>query len=64
MPRFLLPLLPVLTALLLAVAPPPAPAASQVTTPQVKAELVAHAPDGVAPGKPLWLGLLIEHQPH
>ena len=37
---------------------------AQVTTPQVRAELVAHAPDGVTPGKPLWLGLLIEHQPH
>ena len=35
-----------------------------VTTPQVQAELVAHAPDGVAPGKPLMLGLLIRHQPH
>jgi thiol:disulfide interchange protein/DsbC/DsbD-like thiol-disulfide interchange protein len=35
-----------------------------VTTPQVRAELVAHAPEGVTPGKPLWLGLKIEHQPH
>ena len=35
-----------------------------VTTPQVRAELVAHAPDGVVPGKPLWLGLKIEHAPH
>ena len=35
-----------------------------VTTPQVRAELVAHAPQGVATGKPLWLGLKIEHQPH
>ena len=35
-----------------------------VTTPQVRAELVAHAPEGVAEGKPLWLGLKIEHQPH
>jgi thiol:disulfide interchange protein/DsbC/DsbD-like thiol-disulfide interchange protein len=34
-----------------------------VTTPQVQAELVAHAPEGVAPGKPLWLGLVIRHQP-
>jgi DsbC/DsbD-like thiol-disulfide interchange protein len=25
---------------------------------------VAHAPEGVAAGKPLWLGLLIAHQPH
>ncbi len=35
-----------------------------VTTPQVRAELVAHAPEGVAAGKPLLLGLKIEHQPH
>ena len=35
-----------------------------VSTPQVRAELVAHAPEGVAAGKPLWLGLKIEHQPH
>jgi thiol:disulfide interchange protein DsbD len=26
--------------------------------------LVAHAPQGVEPGKPVWLGLRIEHQPH
>jgi thiol:disulfide interchange protein DsbD len=35
-----------------------------VTTPQVRAELVAHAPEGLAAGKPVWLGLKIEHQPH
>ena len=35
-----------------------------VTTPQVRAELVAHAPEGIAAGRPFWLGLLIEHQPH
>ncbi|MFT3818865.1 MAG: thioredoxin family protein [Rubrivivax sp.] len=35
-----------------------------VTTPQVRAELLAHAPEGLGAGKPLWLGLLIEHQPH
>jgi len=33
-------------------------------TDQVKAELVAHAPQGVAPGKPVWLGLRIDHAPH
>ncbi len=38
-------------------------ASAVVTTEQVRAELVAHAPDGVGPGKPLWLGLQIEHQP-
>jgi thiol:disulfide interchange protein/DsbC/DsbD-like thiol-disulfide interchange protein len=37
---------------------------SVVRTDQVRAELVAHAPEGVAPGKTVWLGLLIEHQPH
>ena len=51
-------------ALLWAALPTLAPAASVVTTPQVRAELVAHAPEGVGPGKPLLLGLLIEHQPH
>ena len=49
-----------------------APAAAQwsavgaqavVTTPHVRAELVAQAPEGVAPGAPLWLGLQITHQP-
>jgi thiol:disulfide interchange protein/DsbC/DsbD-like thiol-disulfide interchange protein len=34
-----------------------------VSTEQVRAELVAHAPDGVAPGKTLWVGLLLAHQP-
>ena len=37
---------------------------STVRTDQVRAELIAHAPEGVAPGKTVWLGLLIEHQPH
>jgi thiol:disulfide interchange protein DsbD len=50
-------------ALLAGLLPAAVPAASQVTTPQVRAELLAHAPEGVAPGKPMWLGLLIEHQP-
>jgi len=35
-----------------------------VTTPQVRAELVAHAPAGVSAGQALRLGLKIEHQPH
>ncbi|MEI6028880.1 MAG: thioredoxin family protein [Betaproteobacteria bacterium] len=46
-----------------AVAAGPA-ATAAVRTEQVRAELVAHAPEGVAPGRPLWLGLRIEHQPH
>ncbi|MDY0108202.1 MAG: protein-disulfide reductase DsbD family protein, partial [Giesbergeria sp.] len=35
---------------------------SVVTTPQVRAELLAHAPEGVEPGKPVWLGLQLTHQ--
>jgi thiol:disulfide interchange protein/DsbC/DsbD-like thiol-disulfide interchange protein len=35
-----------------------------VTTPQVRAELLAHAPEGVAAGRTVMLGLKIEHQPH
>lgn len=34
-----------------------------VTTPHVRAELIAHAPQGIEPGQPLWLGLQITHQP-
>jgi DsbC/DsbD-like thiol-disulfide interchange protein len=36
---------------------------SVVTTEQVRAELMAHAPQGVAPGQPVWVGLQIRHQP-
>jgi len=43
----------------LAVAP-----SAVVTTPQVRAELVAHAPQGLDAGQPVWLGLKIKHQPH
>lgn len=34
-----------------------------VTTPHVRAELVAHAPQGVSAGAPVWVGLQIAHQP-
>jgi thiol:disulfide interchange protein DsbD len=33
-----------------------------VTTDRVRAELMAHAPDGVAPGQPVWVGLQLAHQ--
>jgi thiol:disulfide interchange protein DsbD len=36
---------------------------SVVTTSEVRAELLAHAPQGLAAGQPLWLGLQITHQP-
>jgi DsbC/DsbD-like thiol-disulfide interchange protein len=35
-----------------------------VKTDEVRAELVAHAPEGVSAGKPVWLGLAIDHAPH
>jgi thiol:disulfide interchange protein DsbD len=34
-----------------------------VTSERVRAELMAHAPDGVAPGKQVWVGLQLAHQP-
>jgi thiol:disulfide interchange protein/DsbC/DsbD-like thiol-disulfide interchange protein len=37
---------------------------SVVQTDQVRAELVAHAPQGLTPGAPVWLGLRLKHQPH
>ena len=39
-----------------------APTATVVTE-HVRAELVAHAPQGIAPGAEVWLGLAIEHAP-
>jgi len=39
-------------------------ASNVVTTPRVRAELMAYAPDGVTPGAPLWVGLQLTHQPH
>lgn len=42
----------------------PLPARTVFSTEQVRAELMAHAPEGVAPGKPVWLGLQLTHQPH
>ena len=53
-------------AIFLALLPPAlhAQGSAVVTTEQVRAELVAHAPEGVAAGKPVWLGLKLDHQPH
>lgn len=39
-------------------------AGATVQTPQVRAQLVAHAPQGVQPGQTFWLGLQLEHEPH
>ena len=49
---------------LIALPPGAAAAGNVVQTEQVRAELVAHAPAGIAPGKTLWLGLRLEHIPH
>lgn len=35
-----------------------------VTTDQVRAELLVHAPQGLQAGQTFWLGLSIQHQPH
>ena len=35
-----------------------------VTTEQGRAELMAYAPDGIDPGKTVWVGLQLAHQPH
>jgi thiol:disulfide interchange protein DsbD len=37
---------------------------AEVVTEHVRAELVAHAPDGIASGRVVWLGMRIQHQPH
>ena len=34
-----------------------------VTTPHVRAELIASAPQGVTPGAQVWVGLKLDHQP-
>lgn len=34
-----------------------------VVTERTRAELLAHAPEGVEPGKPVWVGLQLAHQP-
>ena len=39
------------------------PSQAVVTTEQVRAELMAHAPDGADPGKTVWVGLQLTHQP-
>ena len=57
-------LLQILLPAMLAWHAPAMAAASMLQTPQVRAELVAHAPEGLRPGAALSLGLKIEHQPH
>jgi len=41
----------------------PAQASPVVSTPRVRAELMAYAPEGVAPGAQVWVGLQLQHQP-
>ena len=54
--------LPACAVLLLASWAHAAPSAV-FTTPQLRAELVAHAPQGVQAGQALWVGLQLTHQP-
>ncbi len=49
--------------LLLVGVPATAAPGATVSTPQVRAQLVVHAPQGLAAGKTAWLGLVIRHQP-
>ncbi|MEO9101203.1 MAG: thioredoxin family protein [Burkholderiaceae bacterium] len=35
-----------------------------VQTERVRAELLAHAPDGIAAGRTVWVALRLQHQPH
>jgi len=42
---------------------PGALVSAPVVTPESRTALLVHAPQGVAPGQPLWLGLQIEHAP-
>jgi thiol:disulfide interchange protein DsbD len=37
---------------------------TMIKTEQVRAQLLAHAPQGIQAGQTFWLGLQIEHQPH
>ena len=39
------------------------PTSSVITTDQVRAELMAQVPDGVGPGKTVWVGLQLTHKP-
>jgi len=43
---------------------PTATAGSTVQTAQVRAEVMAYAPQGVRAGQSFWLGLQLQHQPH
>jgi thiol:disulfide interchange protein len=48
---------------LAATAQAPAAPKSTTATERVRAELMAHAPEGVGPGKKVWVGLQLAHQP-
>ncbi len=65
MPPFLRSLLVAWAVLLAGAAPAQVPAGGKavVTTERVRAELLAHAPEGVGPGKPVWVGLQLAHAP-
>ena len=51
-----------LASLLVGAAHAQSPAKTVVSTAQVRAELMAHAPEGADAGKTVWLGLQLTHQ--
>jgi thiol:disulfide interchange protein DsbD len=61
---FLVRWLPGFTAVVAALPALAVAQATVLTTEHVRAELLAHAPAGVAPGNTVWLALAIQHQPH
>ncbi|HSW15688.1 MAG TPA: thioredoxin family protein [Ramlibacter sp.] len=61
--RSLLALLALVASLLPGLAQAQAGGKSVVATERVRAELLAHAPDGVTPGKTVWVGLQLVHAP-
>jgi len=64
LPRWLIAALFIATSPLLTWAQAPKSITNVVTTEQVRAELMAYAPDGIDPGKTVWVGLQLAHQPH
>lgn len=61
--RLLLPALALAAAFLGAAANAQGTPRGVVTTDQVRAELLVHAPDGIEPGRKVWAGLQITHKP-
>lgn len=55
---------PLLAAVLFAAAALAQADSATVRTDEVRADLLVHAPAGLQPGQPAWLGLRLQHAPH